>query len=125
ASCDRFVPPPEGETVVTVQLLVPEGKKLTLGDYPWTGIDAHREAPRNPSTPYAMPFARVSGRGFLLAPGGAVRISEFEPRVHGRVAGRLSFQGVSEDAEAATRLTGRFEAKLCRYAPLPAPPGAK
>lgn len=125
ASCDRFVPPAEGEAAVTVQILVPEGKKIALGDYPWTGLDNQREAPRNPTAPYALPFVRMAGRGFLLAPGGAVRISELEPRIHGRVAGLLSLQGVSEDAEAATRLTGRFEAKLCRYSPLPAPPGTE
>lgn len=125
ASCDRFVPPPEGETAVTVQILVPEGKRIALGDYPWTGLENHREAPRNPTTAYALPFVRVAGRGYPLAPGGAVRIAQFEPRIHGRVAGLLSFQGVSEDADAATRLTGRFEAKLCRYSPLPAPAGAE
>lgn len=124
-SCDEFVPPPEGETVVTVSVLVPEGKRIELGDYPWTGVDGLGDAPRNPATPYALPFVRVAGRGFPLAPGGAIRVAELEPRVHGRVTGLLSFQGVSEDAAAATRLTGRFEAKLCRYSPLPAPPGAE
>jgi len=124
-SCDVFVPPPEGEVVVTVSVLVPEGKRIALGDYPWTGLDAIREAPRNPAAPYALPFVRIPGRGFPLAPGGAIRIAELEPKIHGRVTGLLSFQGVSEDATAATRLTGRFEAKLCRYSALPAPPGAE
>lgn len=123
-SCERFTPPPEGEAVITISVLVPEGKRVALGDYPWPGLDAVREAPRQPATAYALPYVRLPGRGFALAPGGAVRISEFEPRVHGRVAGLLSFQGVSDDAEAATRLSGRFEAKLCRVALLPTPPGA-
>jgi hypothetical protein len=41
------------------------------------------------------------------------------------VEGLLSFQGVADDPTAATRLTGRFQAKLCRFSPLPAPPGAE
>ena len=68
---------------------------------------------------------RSSCRQGCIAPGGAIRIAELEPKIHGRVTGLLSFQGVSEDATAATRLTGRFEAKLCRYSALPAPPGAE
>lgn len=124
-SCEKFTPPPEGQAIITVSVLVPEGKRLALGDYPWTGLESLGDTPRQPAVAYALPYVRVPGRGFALAPGGAVRVAEFEPRVHGRVAGLLSFQGVSDDAAAATRLSGRFEAKLCRYSPLPAPPGAE
>lgn len=124
ASCTHFVPPPADGVVVTVQVLVPDGTRLAPGDYPWAGPEAHGGAPRRPEKAYSLPYARKGARGFTLAPGGGLSLSELDLRAHGHASGLLSFQGSSDDPAAATRLTGTFRARLCSYSPLPAPPGA-
>jgi hypothetical protein len=124
ASCSQFVPPPEGGIVATIQLLVPDDKRIAVGDYPWAGLAAAGGSPRHPQTAYALPYARKGGLGKMLAPGGGLRLTELELKTHGHVGGLLAFQGSSEDPNAATRLTGPFRARLCRYSPLPSPVGA-
>jgi hypothetical protein len=124
ASCTQFVPPPEGGIVATIQLLVPDDKRIATGDFPWAGVEAAGGSPRHPQTAYALPFARKGKVGKTLAPGGGLRLTELELRTHGHVGGLLAFQGSSEDPNAATRLTGPFRARLCRYSPLPSPAGA-
>ncbi len=124
ASCSHFVPPPEDGVVVTVQVLVPNDTRIALGDFPWAGAEAHGGSARHPEHAYALPYARRGKHGFALAPGGGIRLSELELGSHGQVGGLLSFQGRSEDPNAATRLTGTFRARICRYSPLPTAPGA-
>ncbi len=124
ASCTHFVPPPEGGMVATISVLVPDNVRITTGDYPWAGLPAAGGTPRRPESAYALPFARKGTEGKLLAPGGGLHLTELQLRTHGHVGGLLAFQGTSEDPHAATRLTGPFRARLCRYAPLPSPAAA-
>lgn len=110
--CDRYVPPAEGEVIVTVTLRVPPGEALTPAEFSWKGLG---EEPRNATEKDALPFVRLAREGRLLDPGGLVRLALFEKNPFGRVEGTLEFQGKKEEGGASTgALRGDFKTRLCR-----------
>jgi hypothetical protein len=115
ASCDEYVPPEEGEGMVTVVTRTPQGIALTPGVYPWAGHDAHGGVPPRPERPYAVPTVRVGRKSFLIQPGGALELTRVELSRDGRIAGLLKFESSGDESHEATSVRGRFDVSLCRF----------
>lgn len=113
-SCERWTPPKDGETAVTVVVVLPPGIRPTVSTYGWTGLPAPGEALR---AAYALPKALLGTRSRLFEPGGMLRLSAVQLDAHGTVAGTLAFEFPGQGDRPATRVDGAFEAKMCRYAP--------
>jgi hypothetical protein len=112
AACERFVPPPAGETSVTITLLTPPGIKPGPATYPWGEIPADAKT-RTPTTPIAQPVARLGKTGFVFPPGGTLELSKAELAQDGEVRGLLAFEFPGTAGQPATSLKGSFAAKIC------------
>jgi hypothetical protein len=115
-SCERWLPPKDGENTVTVVLVLPSDARPAVATYGWTGLPPPEEPLK---APYALPKAQLGGRSRLFEPGGSLRLSVVQLDVHGTVSGTLAFEFPGQGERPATRLDGNFEAKMCRYAPAP------
>jgi hypothetical protein len=111
ASCDRWVAPAEGETLVTVVIVLPPEAAPVPGSYNWSGIPGEDEHLR---TSYALPKAHFGPRARLFEPGGAIRLTRVQLDAHGSVAGTLAFEFPGEAERPATRIDGNFDARVCR-----------
>jgi hypothetical protein len=116
ASCDRWVPPADGQTLITVVIVLPPETSPAPGAYGWSGIPTTDEPLR---ASYALPKAHFGSRARLFEPGGAVRLTQVQLDAHGSVAGTLAFEFPGEADRPATRIDGNFEAHVCRVS-LPA-----
>jgi hypothetical protein len=110
-SCDRWVPPADGQTLITVVIVLPPEASPAPGSYGWTGIPTSEEPLR---ASYALPKAHFGNRARLFEPGGAVRLTRVQLDPHGSVAGTLAFEFPGEADRPATRIDGNFEAHVCR-----------
>jgi hypothetical protein len=111
ASCDRFVPPENGEASVTVSIMAPAGAILP-GSYAWTG---NGPSDQSASTrPYAVPTARAGRKSYLFQPGGAVQVTEVSLAHRGTVKGVLLFEFPGDAAHPPTAIRGSFQAAICR-----------
>lgn len=106
ASCSEFIPPRQGQTLVTVVVTTPFEQAPAPGRYPWVGLTAPTRA---------MPAAKLGTRGYELMPGGAITLTRVELAQQGVVEGQLAFEFAGGAERAAQRLQGRFEARICRY----------
>jgi len=111
ASCDRWVAPSEGETLITVVIVLPPQTTPAPGSYSWSGIPKTDEPLR---ASYALPKAHFGTRARLFEPGGAIRLTRVQLDPHGTVAGTLAFEFPGEADRPATRVDGNFEARVCR-----------
>jgi hypothetical protein len=111
ASCEKWVPPHEGETAVTVTIVSPSEAPPGPGTYNWTGVPKADEPLR---VGYALPKAHFGARSRLFEPGGSIRLTAAQLDAHGAVTGMLAFEFPGETDRPATRIDGRFEAKICR-----------
>jgi len=111
ASCDRWVPPAEGQTLITVVIVLPSESSPAPGSYSWSGIPKTDEPLR---TGYALPKAHFGTHARLFEPGGAIRLTRVQLDAHGTVAGTLAFEFPGEADRPATRIDGNFEARVCR-----------
>jgi hypothetical protein len=112
-SCERWVPPREGDAAVTVVIVTPSGVPPTVASYGWTGTPP-REEPL--SAAYALPKAQLGRRSRLFEPGGTIHLSRVQIDPRGAVNGTLAFEFPGEDDRPATRIDGGFHAKMCRLA---------
>jgi hypothetical protein len=111
ASCDRWTPPAEGQTLLTVVIVLPPEATPAPGSYSWSGIPKADEPLR---TSYALPKAHFGPHARLFEPGGAIRLTRVQLDAHGSVAGTLAFEFPGEADRPATRIDGHFEARVCR-----------
>lgn len=114
ASCERYVPPPEGKVAVTVVVFAPQGVRLVAATYPWAGHQAHGGTATKPDRAYSLPTVRVGRKSHLIEPGGGVELRRVEFAREGRVAGLLGFESPGDADHEATSITGRFDVPLCR-----------
>jgi hypothetical protein len=110
ASCEKWVPPAEGETAVTVTIVSLPDTPPAVGTYNWSGVPKPDE-PLHAG--YALPKAHFGARSRLFEPGGSVRLTAAQLDTHGLVAGTLAFEFPGETDRPATRIDGRFEARIC------------
>lgn len=111
-SCDRWVAPVEGQTLVTVVIVLPPGTPPAAGSsYNWSGIPSAEE-PLKAS--YALPKAHIGTRSRLFEPGGAVKLTRAQLDPHGTISGMLAFEFPGEADRPATRIDGSFDARMCR-----------
>lgn len=111
ASCERWVPPAQGETSMTLVIVTPAKTPPAPGAYEWSGVPN----PEEPlGAPYALPKAHFGSRSRLFEPGGAVRLTKVQLDPHGTISGTLAFEFAGAADRPATRIDGNFEARLCR-----------
>jgi len=115
ASCERFVPPPEGAASITVVAVAPPGSALGTGEYVWAGHEAHGGTPSRPERSYAAPAVRVGPKSFVLQPGGQLRLTEALLTPSGHVEGILAFEFSGTAEHPATAVKGSFRARICRH----------
>lgn len=111
ASCERWVAPRDGESSITVTVISPADTPPTPGIYNWGGLPKLDEPLR---VGYALPKAHLGSRSRVFEPGGSVRLSTLQLDAHGFVSGTLAFEFPGEADRPATRVEGKFEAKVCR-----------
>ena len=114
ASCERYVPPPEGKLSVTVVVFAPSGTRISAATYPWAGPQAHGGTPTRPERAYSLPTVRIGRKSQLIEPGGGVELRRVELAREGRVSGLLQFESPGDADHEATSITGRFDVPLCR-----------
>jgi hypothetical protein len=114
ASCERYVPPPEGKLALTIIVFAPSGTQLAAATYPWAGPEAHGGTPTRPERPYSLPTVRVGHKSHLIEPGGGIELRRVELAREGRVSGLLQFESPGDADHEATSITGRFDVPLCR-----------
>jgi hypothetical protein len=110
-SCERWVPPREGDTALTVVIITPPDTRPSVASYGWTGIPERGE-PLHAA--YALPKAELGVRSRLFEPGGTIRLTGVQIDPHGIVTGTLAFEFPGEGERPATRIDGGFTAKMCR-----------
>lgn len=115
ASCERYVPPPDGKVAVTVVVFAPSGTRIGATAYPWAGPEAHGGTPTRPERAYCLPTVRVGRRSHLIEPGGSLELGRVELTREGRISGLLKFESPGDAAHEATSITGRFDVPLCRF----------
>lgn len=115
--CSGFVGPGSGQALITIVVRVPEGHKLAPDAYPWAGAAAHGGTPERPERAYARPTLRTADRTVAPGPGGELRLTRLELEPFGQVAGLLEFEFAGDAEQSASALRGRFQARLCRFAP--------
>jgi hypothetical protein len=113
ASCERYVPPPEGKLAVAVVVFAPPGTQLLAATYPWLGHQAHGGTPTKPDRAYALPTVRLGRKSHLIEPGGGIELRRVELAREGRVAGLLGFEAPGDADHEATSIAGRFDVPLC------------
>jgi hypothetical protein len=114
ASCEHFVLPGPGQAQVAVVIVTPAATPLGAGVYPWDGHDAHGGTRTSPDRAYAIPSARLGRRSFVFPPGGSIRLTEVELERGRKLKGLLAFEFAGSAEHAAARISGSFEAGLCR-----------
>ena len=115
ASCDAFVPPPDGEVSVSVVITTPPGLQPVSGVYPWLGHAAHGGEVHAPAKAYSFPTTRLGHKSFQFQPGGGVVLNGLNLNKHGSVSGLLNFEFSGDAKHPATSLKGRFSARVCRF----------
>ncbi len=111
ASCTEFVPPSDGQALLTVTVVTPPGERPAVGEYPWTGATPAGVA----ASRVAIPSARIGDRSMVLPAGGTIRLTEVELTPHGHVDGILAFEFPGDEKRQAASARGAFSAKMCRY----------
>jgi len=112
-SCERWLPPAEGQSVITVVVTTPPDVRPSAATYPWSGLPPRGEPIREA---YALPKALSGRTSRAFEPGGTLRLTAVALEPHGAVSGTLAFEFPGVDARPATRVDGSFEAKTCRLA---------
>lgn len=107
--CGKYVPPTEQQASVSVVVTTPPGQEPTPGTYGWSSPDAGLTQQGR-----ALPSARIGRRSYVFEPGGSVRLTRVDLSPDGLVQGLLDFEYPGDGQRPATRLQGRFSAKLCR-----------
>lgn len=106
ADCRKLVPPPPHSVSVTITVESPLGRPLGVGEYPFAAEEPPADQPR------ALPFIRLHEGADRLPAYGRLKITGFEPSLHGLVKGELEFLNPEEGRSAA--LSGKFTVRLCR-----------
>lgn len=114
ASCDRFVPPGPDQVLVSVVVVTPKGP-LTRAAYAWAGHAVHGGSVERPLRPYALPTVRLGPHSYRIEPGGAIAIESLQLRPGGEVRGVLGFDFPGDAASEASRISGAFSARICRF----------
>ncbi len=121
ASCEQFVPPPDGKPMITIVVATPPNMVLQPGSYTWAGSDLRGMSAGVQSHPVAEPTVRVGSKGYLFGAGGGVQLQAVNLDEYGEVSGVLGFEAPAADGHGPTRIRGRFRAKICRSNRAPAP----
>lgn len=120
ASCERFVPPPEGKAVVNIVVATPPNQPIQPGNYTWAGAELRGNQAGLQQHPTAEPTARIGGQSFLFGPGGMVQLQTLRLDTYGEVVGVLGFEAAATESRGPTRIRGPFRAKICRSNRAPA-----
>lgn len=115
ASCEKFVPPPDGQASVTVTVVTPPGTDPRPGRYAWSGHDAHGGTSSRPERAYALPTARIGKKSYAFPAGGSLTISALRLLPQGEVEGLLAFEFPGNGSASATSIKGHFLANICRF----------
>jgi hypothetical protein len=110
-SCERWIPPRDGDSAVTVVIALPADSHPTATSYPWAGMPPQGE-PLHEA--HALPKALLGSRSRLFEPGGSIRLSAVQLDPHGSVSGILAFEFPGDSEHPLTRVDGAFDAKMCR-----------
>ncbi|HEX9620890.1 MAG TPA: hypothetical protein VF989_12195 [Polyangiaceae bacterium] len=115
ASCEKFVPPGDGQASVTVTIVTPPGSEPKPGEYAWSGHAAHGGTSSRPERAYALPTARIGNKSYGFPPGGFVTITALRLLPQGEAEGLLAFEFPGDGATSAKGIQGRFVANICRF----------
>jgi hypothetical protein len=110
-SCERWVPPKDAQTAVTLVITFPFDTKPAAATYPWAGAPPPAE-PLHEA--YALPKVQRAGLSRLVEPGGTVQLSTVQLEPRGTISGTLAFEFPGDAERPATRISGGFDAKICR-----------
>ncbi|MBX3181553.1 MAG: hypothetical protein KIT72_13220 [Polyangiaceae bacterium] len=121
ASCEAFVPPREGQAMLSVVIATPPAAPIVPGTYAWAGAELRGSSASQQVHPVAEPLARVGEQSYLFEAGGGVQLQVVNLDAYGEVSGVLAFEAPAQAARGPTWIRGRFRAPICRSAPAPAP----
>jgi hypothetical protein len=114
--CGSFHAPAGDDVLVSLTLTAPAGDAVALGRFPFTADEEELNGP-----PRSLPFVRGANWTREFSPAGEVTLSQFEPKLQGRVTGTFSFLETEPDeGKSQAGLRGEFNVRLCRAAPDPA-----
>jgi len=119
ASCERFIPPGEGQAVVTVAISTPPSLAIQPGSFTWAGAELRGLSGSVQEHPVAEPTARIGSKSYLFGPGGGVQLQVLNLDQYGEVSGVMGFEGPAASDRGATRIRGKFRAKICRSSRAP------
>lgn len=119
ASCERFVPPEADQAVVTVVISTPPSLAIQPGSYIWAGPELRGLSGSVQEYPVAEPTARIGSKSYLFGAGGGIQLQVLNLDQYGEVSGVIGFEGPAEATRGATRIRGRFHAKICRSSRAP------
>ena len=114
APCDRFVPPDDDQTNVSVLIVTPKGVIPSPGTYPWGGPEAHGGTAAQPERPFAVPKVHLGPHSHLFPPGGSVRLTRVGLERDGQVEGVLDLEFPGDAQRPAASLRGNFQAQICK-----------
>jgi hypothetical protein len=124
ASCDSFVAPGPNQVLLTVVVMSPKAP-LSPAAYPWAGHTAHGGTVERPLRAYALPTVRLASHAYRIEPGGALGLEALNLRPGGEVRGLLGFDFPGNATTEASRISGPFTARICRFSADSSHPGTQ
>jgi hypothetical protein len=114
ASCERHIPPKENQVLLTVTILAPDQATIGPGTYAWTQPAPPKRDEKAPLPVHAVPKVHLGANSYLLQPGGGIQLTVVDLEPNGSVQGVLAFDFPGNGKLPATRIQGRFAARVCR-----------
>jgi hypothetical protein len=119
-SCERYVKPGPGDTVVVVTLKLPPSEKPRPGSFASTPPLVADAGASKVGRAYAVSVIRRAERGYALPPGGTLELAQVDLGKSGVVAGSLAFEFPGDAVRPASSAKGKFRARICRSEEAPA-----
>jgi len=113
AACERHITPEPGQVLLHVTVIVPDKATIGPGTYAWVPPPEPKNNEPPPVTARAVPKVHVGATSHLLRPGGGVQLTKVDLDPNGSVEGLLAFEFPGDGKSPATRVQGRFSARIC------------
>ncbi len=110
-SCEHWIAPRADGHALTVVIVTPTKAPPAPGSYGWAGVVSEGGAVQSA---YALPKLLTDGASRLFEPGGAMKLTAVKLESRGVISGSLAFEFPGSGDRVATRISGGFEAKVCR-----------
>jgi len=108
------VVPEDGQILLTVTVVAPDEAAIGPGTYAWLRPPPPKGDEKPAPVVHAVPKVHVGARSYLPEPGGGVQLTVVDLGSNGSVQGVLAFDFPGDGKLPATRIQGRFAARICR-----------